>query len=115
MKLIIAGSRHLHISIEQLKDMLFLYKLTPSQIVCGMAKGIDSCGYLFGQYYLNVPIKEFHADWNTYGSSAGPLRNYAMAKYSDALLLIWDGKSNGSKNMKKCMEKLKKPIYEVII
>jgi hypothetical protein len=38
-----------------------------------------------------------------------------MAEYADALLLIWDGKSRGSLNMKQQMLKLEKPVYEVIV
>jgi hypothetical protein len=38
-----------------------------------------------------------------------------MADYADALLLIWDGESKGSANMKKNMEKQNKKVYEVIL
>jgi hypothetical protein len=38
-----------------------------------------------------------------------------MAEYADALILVWDGKSRGSASMKREMEKLGKPIYEVIV
>jgi hypothetical protein len=37
-----------------------------------------------------------------------------MAEYGDALLLIWDGKSKGSKNMKARMKGMQKPVFEVI-
>ena len=57
----------------------------------------------------------FDADWETHGKAAGPIRNAQMAKYADALLLIWDWKSKGSANMKQEMFKLNKPVYEVII
>ena len=49
------------------------------------------------------------------GKAAGHVRNKKMAEYGDALLLIWDGKSKGSANMKKEMQKLNKPIYEVTL
>jgi hypothetical protein len=38
-----------------------------------------------------------------------------MAEYADALLLIWNGESRGSANMKENMVKLGKPVYEVIL
>jgi hypothetical protein len=38
-----------------------------------------------------------------------------MVDYADVLLLIWDGESRGSKNMKETMIKLGKPVYEVIL
>jgi len=58
---------------------------------------------------------EFPADWDTHGRAAGPIRNKQMAEYGDALLLIWDGESRGSANMKSNMKKLGKPVYEIII
>jgi len=45
------------------------------------------------------PIKQFPADWNKYGKSAGYKRNEEMAKYADALIAFWDGKSKGTKHM----------------
>jgi hypothetical protein len=38
-----------------------------------------------------------------------------MAEEADALLLIWDGESKGSANMKKEMLFKNKPVYEVIL
>ena len=38
-----------------------------------------------------------------------------MAKYSDMLLLIWDGESRGSKSMKELMIKEDKLIVEIIL
>jgi hypothetical protein len=38
-----------------------------------------------------------------------------MAEYADALLLIWDGSSRGSANMRQQMERRGKPVYEVIL
>ena len=63
----------------------------------------------------NYNTKTFLPDWKTKGRAAGPIRNKEMAIYADILLLIWDGKSRGSKSMKDEMLKLQKPIYEVII
>lgn len=42
--------------------------------------------------------KSFPADWS-YGLKAGPIRNKKMARWGNALLAIWDGKSRGTKNM----------------
>lgn len=46
-----------------------------------------------------IPVKRFPADWNQYGRRAGPLRNREMARYADALIAIWDGKSRGTRSM----------------
>lgn len=85
-----------------------------TEIVSGGAKGIDSVGEEFAND-SHILVNRFDADWEKHGKAAGPIRNKKMAEYADALLLIWDGKSKGSANMKKEMLLLNKPIYEVIL
>lgn len=114
MKLIIAGSRYLNVTSEFIQDLLDKYELVPNYIICGEAKGIDTCG----KYWAiknNISYISFKPDWNQFGDAAGPIRNKQMAKEGDALLLIWDGKSKGSANMRHNMNKLKKPVFEYII
>lgn len=116
MKLIIAGSRHLNVSIRELEDILKekrIYISSVSEIVCGKAPGIDSDGEKFAKFH-GIKVISFPADWDKYGKSAGPRRNLQMAEYSDALLLIWNGKSLGSANMHARMKGLGKSIFEVI-
>ena len=48
----------------------------------------------------DIPIKRFLPDWDNFGKSAGLRRNDEMSSYADVLLLIWDGESRGSSNMK---------------
>ena len=120
MRIIIAGSRNLRVSsIEIVNHLLEFFdksnlKDPISNIVSGGAKGIDSCGEALAKEN-DIPLKVFSANWDKYGRSAGPRRNKQMAEYADALLLIWDGKSRGSKSMKTLMEELGKPVFEVII
>lgn len=126
MKLIIAGSRTLKFDAHDINNILslhYLYDVT--EIVSGTAQGIDQAGEDFFNktqiFYFDYPtaqpckLTKFPADWDKYGKGAGHIRNAEMAKYGDALLLIWDGSSRGSANMKQQMEKLGKPVYEVII
>ena len=95
-----------------------------TEIVSGGATGVDACAKRLTQdkyptdmigMRLVGKYKEFPANWENHGKAAGPIRNKQMAEYADALLLIWDGESRGSANMKKEIQKLKKPIYEVIL
>lgn len=121
MKLIIAGSRDINISRPFINSLICYYNLMVTEIVSGGARGIDLVGEEWALEMRtlcgdnSVKTTQFFPDWNKHGKKAGPLRNKEMADYADALLLIWDGKSKGSKNMKENMKKLKKPIYEVII
>ena len=119
MKLIIAGSRTLKIGTSLIDALFSVMNLNGkvSEIVSGTAPGVDTVGDDYAKLAVNYPmkLKEFPADWDKYGKSAGPIRNKQMAEYADALLLIWDGASRGSDSMKREMEKLYKPIYEIII
>ena len=61
-----------------------------------------------------IPIRRFHPNCKKYKKSAGAVRNKVMAKYADAVIVIWDGKSKGSRNMIEEAKKLKMPleVYE---
>lgn len=126
MKLIIAGSRTLEPSISFLQACIAEAGLAKevTEIVSGMANGVDTSAVeltkeKYSHNYISMKLqnklKEFPADWETHGKAAGHIRNKQMAEYADALLLIWDGESKGSKNMKETMIKLGKPVYEVIL
>lgn len=114
MKLIIAGSRTVFASVIEITALLDHHKLTPTEIVSGTAKGIDMCGEDFARY-AKLKCRQFPADWDKFGKSAGHKRNAQMAEYADALLLIWDGESRGSAGMKSIMQKLGKPVYEAVV
>jgi len=80
----------------------------PTEIISGGAPGIDRLGELYAGAN-RIPCKVFSADWVAYGRAAGPRRNLEMAKYGDALLAIWDGKSPGTRNMIETMTRAQKP------
>lgn len=96
MKLIIVGGRDFDrgdMVIEHIKP----FKLI-TEIVCGMCRGADMMGYNYATLW-DIPVTKFPADWDKYGKSAGYIRNKQMAKYADAALIFWDGKSKGTKHM----------------
>lgn len=113
MKLIIAGSRRLPMNIGVVEACMILSNYDPTEIVSGHSGTVDLAGEAWAKVSY-LPVTLFVADWDKYKRAAGPIRNAEMAEYADALLLIWDGKSKGSLNMKLTMEKLNKPVYEVI-
>lgn len=117
MKVVIAGSRYKDTEKKIPFDDYGLivqtiersgYNIT--EVVCGMAIGVDRLGE---QWAINrsIPVKEMPADWNRFASAAGPIRNRDMAIYADAAIIIWDGRSEGTRNMIDCMIKAKKPYY----
>jgi hypothetical protein len=123
MKLIIAGGRDITLSIDFIDKVLEKFNLFEelTEIISGGANGVDESARAYSEEMIrlcgdNAPIfSEFGADWVSHGKAAGPIRNKEMANYGNALLLIWDGESKGSKSMKKEMLDLDKPIYEVIL
>ena len=71
-------------------------------IVSGGARGADSLAKRYAlENYLNYI--EFPADWNTYGKSAGYIRNEQMHKFIAGhplrkCIAFWDGKSRGTRH-----------------
>lgn len=140
MKLIVAGTRPPDYIIKNVKKyaewMIRLldhvstgdigYSLSTRdggehEIVSGGAYGPDHAGEIIARMMIrdehadSTQLVVFQADWKAYGKSAGMIRNRAMADYADELLLVWDGKSAGSKNMKEEMMKRRKPVHELVI
>lgn len=121
MKLLIAGSRSIDANklfgLMDINSLLDMFNLPwPTEFVHGGAsRGGDRYADLVADsYHDTTPKKVFDANWTKHGRSAGMIRNKEMADYSDVLILIWDGESRGSANMKKNMEDLNKPVFEII-
>lgn len=118
--IIIAGSRDFtdyNIIKKSLKNFLISKQTTDKPtIICGMARGADMLGYRLAKEF-KLLLKEFPADWDRFGKSAGYIRNEQMAKYAHengngVLFAFWDGKSKGTKWM---IELAKKYNLEVHI
>jgi hypothetical protein len=113
MKVIIAGTRTIRdyaAVVRAIKESGF----TITQVVSGAAWGVDRLGERWAEAN-NVPIERFHAEWNRYGRAAGPRRNVRMAEYADALILVWDGRSAGSRNMLFEAKKRELTIFQKLI
>ena len=99
MRTIIAGTRSIW-NYDALDYAIGKSDWNITQVVCGMAPGMDSVGWAWA-HVNNIPIAEFPADWAGLGKYAGLHRNIEMARNADALILIWDGTSRGSGHMLK--------------
>jgi hypothetical protein len=102
VKVIIAGSRSIdgEVGERAVRAALWLvealgWKIT--EIVCGEARGIDSCGRKVAQE-CGIKVASFPADWDGEGKRAGLIRNEIMAAYADALIAITNG-SPGTRHM----------------
>ncbi len=109
MKVIIAGSRNID-DYKLVAQAMKRCGYTVTEVVCGMATGIDKQGEVWARAN-NIPVKEMPADWYRHGKAAGPIRNREMALYADAAVVIWDGKSRGSRNMINEMIRQGKPYF----
>ena len=97
MKVIVAGTRTI-VDFELLKQAIQESGFELSQIISGGARGADALGERYAQEN-NVPCRVMSANWDQYGKAAGYIRNEDMAKVADALIVLWDGKSKGTRNM----------------
>lgn len=115
MKTIIAGSRgitKLAILQEALNGCFFKHDIT--EVVSGTAAGVDRLGEKWANSQ-DIPIRRFPADWNTFGRSAGYIRNKQMAEYADAAIILWDGESKGTKHMIDLAQKMKLRTWVVLV
>jgi len=99
MKVIIAGGRDFN-DYDLLRKQCdhLLQNQVVVEIVSGTAKGADQLGERYAKE-KEYKITRFPANWDEYGKSAGYIRNEEMAKYADALIAFWDGKSKGTEHM----------------
>jgi hypothetical protein len=101
IKLIVAGGRDFndYILMQEGFDAIMTgYTNDQITLVSGMAQGADQLAFKLAEDY-GLDVIEMPADWNTHGKAAGPIRNDQMAKIGTHLLVAWDGKSRGTKNM----------------
>ena len=119
MKVIIAGTRYKDpenkIPFDDYNlvvNSIHRSKFIITEIVSGQAIGVDLLGERFASAN-NISVNTMPVtpeEWNRLGRR-GPMRNKRMAEYADAAVIIWDGKSPGSRNMINEMIKLEKPYY----
>lgn len=98
MKTIIAGTRTATITAVVMAIVQCPWSEEITEVVHGGAPGADRWGKRWANS-RKLPITEYPADWKQHGRAAGPIRNGEMANYADALVLVWDGKSRGSRDM----------------
>lgn len=100
LKVIVAGSRTFnnYPLLARVLDHMLKNHAPNVEIVSGGCSGAD----LMGERYARekgYPVKQFLPDWKLFNKAAGPVRNWEMADYGDALVAFWDGNSRGTKSM----------------
>ncbi|MBP3330402.1 MAG: DUF2493 domain-containing protein [Clostridia bacterium] len=112
-RIVVAGSRDYNDYEEAEKFITSCIKDLAEEhtliFVSGTCRGADKLGERYA--ILNgYRLECYPADWESYGKSAGPIRNQYMAQISDYVICFWDGKSRGTKSMIEYAMKLGKTI-----
>ncbi len=107
MKLLIAGSR----SITDF-DLSPYIPNDVDEIISGGARGIDTLAEKYAdEHKLSKHI--LRPKYHLYKRGAPIKRNREMIEMADAVLIIWDGRSRGTRSTIQYAEKLKKTIKVV--
>ena len=118
-KLLVCGSRGITDTnwVKSQIDSYWYWNLACYEdliMIEGAARGVDLVAKEYAEENNWTQIKEYPAEWDTYGKSAGPIRNEIMVKEADEVLVLWDGSSRGTLNDIHLCEKYNKP-FKVII
>ena len=91
MKIMIAGSR----SITNF-DLTEYIPTEATLIISGGARGVDSIAESYADAH-KISKLIMRPDYKKYGKAAPLLRNKQMVDLADIVIIIWDGKSRGTK------------------
>jgi len=117
VKLLIAGSRSLANQRSAVREAIFrspwLDEGEPSgvdKIIAGGADGVDTFAIQIAEEFaLDTEVHE--PLWEDWGPAAGPKRNTDMVEAADAILIVWDGNSDGSADTLRKAIDSGKPLY----
>ena len=104
MKLMIAGSR----SITDF-DLAPYIPAEADTIISGGARGIDKLAEKYADEH-NIQKIIIKPCYEIYGRAAPIKRNYEMVNICDCVLVIWDGKSKGTRSVIEYAKQLGKPL-----
>ena len=82
-------------------------------IISGGANGIDSIAEKYADEH-KISKLIIRPRYEIYGKAAPIKRNEAMVDLSDAVLVIWDGRSRGTRHTADYAKKKSKPITIII-
>ena len=103
VKLLVAGSRSIcNFDIGQYIDDVTL-------IINGGARGVDTLAEKYADEH-KISKVILHPEYKKYGKAAPLVRNKYMVDICDKVLIIWDGKSSGTKYTIEYANKINKPI-----
>lgn len=115
MRLLICGDRNwdnyelIFLALRRIQENVHI-----ECVIQGEARGADSLARLAAEQ-IGIPVKKYPADWDTYGKSAGPIRNQRMMTHGrpDAVMAFHNKleDSKGTKHMVELATKAKLPVW----
>ena len=108
MKVLVVGSR----SIKDL-DLSPYIPREADLIISGGAQGIDALAELYADTH-KISKWILRPNYATYGKAAPLRRNEQMVALADLVIVIWDGKSKGTKYTIDYAKKQGKPLSLVL-
>ena len=87
-----------------------LAELAPAEVVSGGAAGVDALAASWARAQ-RVPLVEMRPDYATHGPTAAPhVRNAAIVRRADLVLVVWDGRSKGTLSALRAARRLGRPV-----
>lgn len=85
-----------------------------TEVISGSARGVDTLAAQWATEH-GVKLTECIPDWEQHGHRAALLRNEDIVRAADAVLVIWDCKSTGTKHSMDVAKRLKKPTIIIYV
>jgi hypothetical protein len=113
--LFIGGTNKVKITVEDIDsaiDQIGVSRKDISTVVCGLQEGPELAGYTWAVLYnkftdVHVPHLE------QYGNMGWVIRNKVVISHSDLMLIYWDGKSAGARNLMNAGVKKNVTVYKI--
>lgn len=113
MRIIVCGGRDFtdHVLMNETLDELH-DRMGIDCVIHGDARGADRMA-AFWANKNKVPVIPYPADWNTYGNSAGPIRNTLMLKEESPDMVVAFPGGAGTNHMRKITEEANIPVLVI--
>lgn len=113
-RVLVCGGRNYADASHLFRTLDRHHALNPMSVVIhGDYRGADTLADTWAKA-RNVPVLPFPADWATYGSDAGPLRNARMLAEGKPTLVIAFPGAFGTANMIKQARRANVPVVTVV-
>jgi hypothetical protein len=109
MKVIVAGSRTIQDNAVISKAIKSI-GLKITEMGSGNARGVDTLAENYASVH-HIPFTNFPAYYDLYGKPAGAIRNDKIVEWADAMVAVWDGRSDGTRELIRAMNKAGKPVF----